>query len=72
MHSALQTPHKPPLKLRRLRADMILKNLTLGKVARRARVHKTTASSVLKGKLINAKALEAIAGVIAATPMEGE
>lgn len=70
MKATRQKTHKPPLRCRRLRAEMILKNLSLKHVARRARIHYSTASSVLNGKLVNEDQLKRLAEVVASEPME--
>jgi len=70
MKSTRSKTHKPPIRCRRLRAEMILKNLSLKHVARRARIHYSTASSVLNGKLVNEQHLKSLADVVAAAPME--
>lgn len=58
----------PPLPLRKLRAEMQLKNLSLREVSERSGVRYAQASQVLKGRLIHPGYLELIRRVIKAAP----
>jgi len=64
--------HHPPLPLRELKAKMILKDLSLKSVAKRAKVHYPTASLILSGRLRDTKRLSALRRVIEAAPMPSE
>jgi len=56
-----------PLAIRKLRAEMELKNLSLRAVAEAAEVNYSIASQVLSGRLIHPRALAKIRAVIKAT-----
>lgn len=62
----------PPLPLRELKAKMVLKDLSLKCVAKRARVHYPTASLILSVRLQDAKRLSALRKTIENAPMPVE
>ncbi len=62
----------PPLKLRRLQAEMKLKNLDLKTVAKRARVHYVAASKILNGRSVDPLRLSKLSTVINSAPMPEE
>lgn len=57
-----------PLPLRRLRAKMLIKNLTMRDVATAAEVPYTTACAILRGRLIHPEHLQRLRGVIESAP----
>jgi hypothetical protein len=62
----------PPLGLRKLRAEMILKNLDLGDVARLSGVGYAQCSQVLNGRLNHEEYFGKIRDAIKAAPMPKE
>jgi predicted transcriptional regulator len=67
-----KTKSVPPLTLRRLKADMALKNLTLREVAALASVPYVTASNIINGRQIHATYLGRIARAISNARMPRE
>lgn len=61
-----------PLKLRKLKAEMELKELDLATVAKRARVPYATASQVLNGRLRDPLRLQKLSTVIERAPTPAE
>ena len=61
-----------PLQLRKLKAQMALKELDLETVARRAKVVYCTASEVLNGRRIDPLRLSKLSAVIEKAPMPEE
>lgn len=59
---------KAPLKLRKLKADMVMKDLTLRALARKARVPYTTASLILNGYRIDPQNLSRLVAAIERAP----
>ena len=69
-----RTAHPPrksiaPLAVRRIRAEIEMKDLPSAWVAKRARIAKSTTSSVLSGRMVNAKHLAMIAEVVSNAPL---
>ncbi len=62
----------PSLSLRKLRAEMILKNLDLGDVSRLSGVGYSQCSQVLKGRLVHDEYFKKIRDAIKAAPMPKE
>jgi predicted transcriptional regulator len=58
----------PPLHLRQLKADMVLKHLSMGDVSRKTRIPYTTVSQILNGRLNHAAYLGRIRNAIKAAP----
>jgi hypothetical protein len=58
-----------PLKLRKLQAQMKLKGLRVGEVARVAGIHISTASQILNGTRIDALKLRILSQIIERSPM---
>ena len=61
-----------PAPLRKLKAEMVLKDLSLGDVARKARIPYTSASAILNGKRVDPKSLKRLERVITTSPMPEE
>ncbi len=61
-----------PLPLRKLRAEMVMKDLTLEDVSRLSEVGYTQCSQILKGRLIHPGWLEKIREAIKKAPMPKE
>ncbi|GEM_PF-7055559 len=61
-----------PLKVRKLKAQIVLKGLSLGEVVRRAKVNYTAASSVLSGKRIDETTFKKLKETVEKAPMPGE
>lgn len=58
----------PPLRLRRIAADMKLKDVTSAEIAAATGIHHVTISRVLRGRENNADVEKRIAAFIAAAP----
>lgn len=67
-----KTKSVPPLNLRKLKANMVLKNLTLREVAAMANVPYVTASDIINGRRIHSSYLGRIARVISNARMPRE
>lgn len=65
-------PATTPLPLRKLRAEMVLKDLSLEDVSERSGVGYTQCSQILKGRLIHPAWLEKIRETITTAPMPKE
>jgi hypothetical protein len=61
-----------PLSLRQLKAEMVLKDLTLTKVAKGARIEITLASKILNGRVIDPQKLSALRSLIVSAAIPGE
>lgn len=61
-----------PKKVRELKAQMVLKALSLEEVARRAKVNYSVASAILKGRRVDPDNLARLRNVIAGSPMPEE
>ena len=62
----------PPLEIRKLRAEMEMKFLSLTFVARKAKIHISKASEVLRGRRNDTTALTKLSKVIHEAPMPVE
>lgn len=62
----------PPLSLRRLKADMVLKHLSLSAVARSAKINPSVASDILNGRRNDPQRLSKLRSVISLAKMPEE
>jgi len=62
----------PPLEIRKLRAEMEMKFISLTFVAKKTKLHISKASEILRGKRNDSEALGKIAKVIHEAPMPVE
>jgi hypothetical protein len=62
----------PPLPVRKLKAEMVLKNLDLREVSERSGVIYTTCSQILNGRLIHPVFFKKIRDAIKAAPYPRE
>ena len=53
-----------PLPLRQLKAEMVLRNISLTTLARRAKIDIATTSKILKGRLVDPQRLSILRSII--------